>query len=81
MTHTYTIKVAALFAAALTTLAVLGCETKTEPTPITGNNNPKTGTQIGYIAPEIVGKDLEGKEFKLSDYRGKVVMLDFWAGW
>jgi|GEM_PF-169955 len=36
---------------------------------------------LGSVAPEIVGKDLEGKRLKLSDYRGKVVMLEFWAGW
>ena len=36
---------------------------------------------IGSLAQEIVGKDLEGVEFKLSDYRGKVVVLDFWADW
>jgi thiol-disulfide isomerase/thioredoxin len=36
---------------------------------------------VGGVAPEIVGKDLEGKRLKLSDYRGKVVMLEFWAGW
>jgi cytochrome oxidase Cu insertion factor (SCO1/SenC/PrrC family) len=29
-------------------------------------------------APDIVGTDQDGQEFKLSDYRGKVVMLDFW---
>jgi hypothetical protein len=37
--------------------------------------------QIGKEAPEIAGKDLDGKEFKLSDYRGKVVLLDFWGNW
>ena len=32
---------------------------------------------IGKNAPEIEGKDIRGKEMKLSDYRGKVVVLDF----
>lgn len=36
---------------------------------------------IGCTAPDIVGNDLDGKEFKLSDYRGKVVLLDFWGDW
>ena len=36
---------------------------------------------IGRIAPDIEGKDLDGQPFKLSDYRGKVVMLDFWGDW
>jgi hypothetical protein len=36
---------------------------------------------IGKPAPEISGEDLDGKSFKLSDYRGKVVMLDFWGNW
>jgi len=33
---------------------------------------------VGKVAPEIEGEDQEGKHFKLSDYRGKVVLLDFW---
>jgi hypothetical protein len=36
---------------------------------------------IGKVAPEIEGEDLDGKRFKLSDYRGKVVVLDFWGNW
>jgi len=36
---------------------------------------------IGKTAPDIVGDDLDGKPFKLSDYRGKVVVLDFWGNW
>jgi hypothetical protein len=36
---------------------------------------------VGSPAPEIVGKDADGKAFKLSDYRGKVVLLDFWGNW
>ena len=36
---------------------------------------------IGKVAPELEGEDLDGKPFKLSDYRGKVVVLDFWGNW
>jgi len=36
---------------------------------------------VGKTAPEITGDDLEGVKFKLSDYRGKVVALVFWASW
>jgi hypothetical protein len=36
---------------------------------------------LGRVAPEIVGQDVDGVTFKLSDYRGKVVVLDFWGFW
>jgi len=35
----------------------------------------------GKPAPEIEGEDTDGQSFKLSDYRGKVVLLVFWASW
>lgn len=35
----------------------------------------------GLPAPEIAGEDLDGVPFRLSDYRGKVVLLDFWGDW
>jgi uncharacterized GH25 family protein len=35
----------------------------------------------GKPAPEIQGKDVEGATFKLSEYRGKVVLIDFWGDW
>jgi thiol-disulfide isomerase/thioredoxin len=37
--------------------------------------------QVGLEAPEIEAKDLDGVSFRLSDYRGKVVLLDFWGHW
>jgi hypothetical protein len=37
--------------------------------------------QIGKVAPDIEGEDVDGKRFRLSDYRGKVVLLDFWGHW
>ena len=36
---------------------------------------------VGKTAPDIEGKDSSGKTFRLGDYRGKVVILDFWARW
>lgn len=35
----------------------------------------------GQAAPEIDGKDLDGRPMKLSDFRGKVVVLVFWGSW
>ena len=32
-------------------------------------------------APDFTVTDLQGKKLSLSDYRGKVVLLDFWATW
>lgn len=37
--------------------------------------------QPGMKAPEIVGKDADGKEIRLSQFRGKLVYLDFWGFW
>jgi hypothetical protein len=34
---------------------------------------------IGDEAPDIEGQDQDGTPLKLSDYRGKVVLLDFWS--
>jgi thiol-disulfide isomerase/thioredoxin len=36
---------------------------------------------VGRPAPEVVSQDLDGKQVKLSQLRGKVVVLDFWATW
>jgi hypothetical protein len=36
---------------------------------------------LGKAAPDISGQDADGKPFRLSDYRGKVVLLDFWGQW
>jgi len=37
--------------------------------------------QIGMVAPNIEGTDVDGEQFDLDDYRGKVVVLDFWGDW
>ena len=40
-----------------------------------------TGLNKGDIAPDITMTNLAGEEVKLSDYRGKKVVLNFWATW
>lgn len=37
--------------------------------------------KLGQPAPDIRLKDPNGKEFALSDLKGKIVLLDFWASW
>ena len=41
----------------------------------------KAHLQVGMPAPEIRGVDLHGEELSLFDFRGKVVLLDFWRDW
>ncbi len=41
----------------------------------------KIGTGIGDKAPQLIGKSPSGETLKLSDTKGKLVLLDFWAAW
>ncbi|MEC9094809.1 MAG: hypothetical protein VX438_19020 [Planctomycetota bacterium] len=36
---------------------------------------------LGMVPPDIQGIDLNGKPFSLSDYKGKILFIDFWGDW
>ena len=44
-------------------------------------NTPITGTQNADTAPDFTVYDADGKAHKLSDFRGKPVVVNFWASW
>jgi len=50
-------------------------------TPDFDPNAFPTGQYVGRPAPEFRLKDLHGAEVALGDFKGKVVLLDFWATW
>lgn len=41
----------------------------------------QVGLQLGNQAPEINLQDLKGNSITLQQYRGKIVLIDFWASW
>jgi len=44
-------------------------------------DNGGTKEENKIMAPDFSLKDLDGNTVKLSDYRGKIVFLNFWASW
>lgn len=57
---------------------------QSDPQFIAGLNNTirqLEGMAVGALAPDIEASTPDGKTIKLSDFRGKVVMVDFWASW
>lgn len=42
---------------------------------------PRSHAGVGDIAPPFSSMDLEGKQVRLKDYKGKGVLINFWASW
>ena len=61
-----------------------GCSTATpvvEPEVSAEPTMPPIGLAVGFAAPELTLTDLEGQEIRLSELRGKPVLVNFWAVW
>jgi len=41
----------------------------------------KVGIEVGNLAPDVVMNDVSGKKIRLSDLRGNIVLVHFWASW
>lgn len=41
----------------------------------------RTQPAVGEMPPDFLGLDVAGKPVKVSDYRGKLVVISFWASW
>jgi len=59
--------------------SVIGDKIFLEPLPL--RIPPKWNAEVGDNEADFGFKTLDGKSLKLSDFKGKVVLLDFWATW
>lgn len=57
----------------------IGCDQLRSTAKAPKSDVTRTGLRPGFLAPEIIGQDLAGAEMKLSDFKGKVVALEFWS--
>jgi thiol-disulfide isomerase/thioredoxin len=48
---------------------------------VTISQAQQIGLNIGNKAPDLIGKGPNGETIKLSDLKGQVVLIDFWASW
>ncbi|MBK9166348.1 MAG: TlpA family protein disulfide reductase [Bryobacterales bacterium] len=66
--------------AILLALSATGCNSTSSTTAQAANSKIKAEDQR-KAAPEFALKDADGRTVRLSEYKGKVVLLNFWATW
>jgi peroxiredoxin len=64
-------------------LMLTGCvsSTPTPPAPAPPAPTPAQGPQVDKLAPDFKLQSLDGQTVSLGDFRGKPVLLNFWATW
>ena len=70
-----------LIASSLALVAFTSNSTATAEKVIIKGKEVTVGLNIGNKAPEIKLSDPNGKTIALSDLKGKMVLIDFWAAW
>jgi thiol-disulfide isomerase/thioredoxin len=75
------IRCSGLLVLALVLASCGGREESPAPASTSPFRNPALAPKIGREVPEIDGVDMAGQRFKLSDFRGKVAVVDFWGFW
>jgi len=73
-----------LFLIAMATISLVAFTPSTTPESsfsIENKTKATVGLNIGDQAPELNFKDPNGKAIALSDLKGKMVLIDFWASW
>jgi cytochrome oxidase Cu insertion factor (SCO1/SenC/PrrC family) len=60
-------------------LIAAGCYYSAKPSSPAVKSSAITIAAVGHPAPDIEGNDVNGNPMNLRDFRGKVVLLDFWA--
>jgi cytochrome c biogenesis protein CcmG, thiol:disulfide interchange protein DsbE len=73
--NTFTVRTILLVAALITTSPCVYPQTAAKTAP------SATNTPVGRTASDFTRNTLDGKPIRLSNYRGKLVLLNFWATW
>ena len=61
--------------------SVSGLPEPLDPEPSSPPSGPTVGHRVGDVAPAFSLPTLDGERISLSDFRGRLVILDFWASW
>lgn len=75
--NSYNLTYFLLTAALLAVFMISGCKAPEQSLQSDGN----VGNRLGNIAPDFTLDTIDGKSIRLSDFRGKNIILNFWATW